>query len=689
MLCSRGKGMSRGRLSRMQTHQRWTICGLALTLSLTSHILGVQTQPHQHNASAVSPQRGPGASKFQDMLGSLVYSQAMIRVGGNVLSCNSTTGTYPFKGSGSWSSLYCLNNWAGSSYPGNAYLLYPCSPTDSNNNFDFYKFPNNDASQPPTYNIVSRRNYLCLDAGPTPGGSLTQQPCTTSLSQQFYLNNGTTVTNCTSAQYKYFTIQAASSSQCMTVGSSNPYSGAPVVFSACGATLTPQQTFFLDYFYGSYLNWSPPPPPPVLPPSSPPPPPSAAFARAFIRTAASALTCASTSPYFTVASPWALRCFNSWTGSTTPGTAVNLFTCDLPPPSNELWNFVLVSPATASQAAGYKIVNPSSSTLCIDAGDTSVTPYQLRQQTCTGASSQTFYLLSLGTIKGCPTTFVYQSIQLASTGQCMQTLSASTGSSPSFGTCSNSPSDATQSFFVDVFYANYFLPPPSPSPSPPPPPPPPPAPSSIFSQALLRVAGSALSCMASSTTPIVGSGSYTALRCIFSPSTAVVSGQAVTMNACDLPPPSNQVWMSQYVPETFPAAYMFTTADGQLCLDAGDTSAANYQLSEVACDGTPTQQFILMNPTKVTSCATTYLYYRLQVASSGECLTIPSTTAGASPVFAACSSTTTDPTQTFFIDGFWPSYLNLFPPPPAYAPYHPSQLLCRYDAWLCSLFFIS
>jgi hypothetical protein len=60
-------------------------------------------------------------SSHNGLLGmySLVFSQAMFRVAGSTISCNSTTGSYPFTGSGSWTSFYCLNSWGGS-YPGNS-----------------------------------------------------------------------------------------------------------------------------------------------------------------------------------------------------------------------------------------------------------------------------------------------------------------------------------------------------------------------------------------------------------------------------------------------------------------------------------------------------------------------------------------------------------------------------------------
>lgn len=87
---------------------------------------------------------------------------------------------------------------------------------------------------------------MCLDAGPTASGLLTLQPCTTSLSQQFYLNNRARVTNCASPLYNYYTIQAVSTLQCMTVNSSSPFSGAYMAFSSCVSPPSPQQTFFLD-----------------------------------------------------------------------------------------------------------------------------------------------------------------------------------------------------------------------------------------------------------------------------------------------------------------------------------------------------------------------------------------------------------------------------------------------------------
>lgn len=78
-----------------------------------------------------------------------------------------------------------------------------------------------------------------------------------------------------------------------------------------------------------------------------------------------------------------------------------------------------------------------------------MTPFQLKQQTCSGASSQLFYLVVMGSVSGCPSTFLYHQIKLASTGQCLQALSSTSGSSPTFGTCSNNPVDATQTFLVD------------------------------------------------------------------------------------------------------------------------------------------------------------------------------------------------------------------------------------------------
>eukprot|EP00884_Botryococcus_braunii_P023094 jgi/Botrbrau1/9469/Bobra.0252s0090.1 len=622
---------------------------IVLALCFFPGMLVAQPMHHIAPAGLVS-HKNPGGSRFQDMLGNLTYSKAMIRVAGSTISCSST-GLYPFTGSGSWTTLYCLNTWEGKKEPGSLVLLFPCDENDAGNQFDFYEFPSNDASKPKAYNIVSRINYLCLDAGDSPGGQVTLQPCTSSPSQQFYLKTPTQIRRCTPPLYKYFQIQSASSLQCMTVGDTSPYDGASVVFTACASTATPQQTFFPDYFYGTYLGWSPPPPP------SPIPRPQ--FQAAYIRSAASALRCSSKFPFYIAAPPWALRCFNSWGGNNSPGDTVNLFDCDMPPLQNELWKIALAQ-SDSDGLPVYKIINPNTEDkVCIDAGDTGATPYQLTQQTCSDATSQQFYLQILGQVAGCPSTYLMYQIRVASTGQCLRTLSASSGSSPSFGTCSGRASDPTQTFFIDTFYSTKYSPPP---PYPPGSPPPPPAPSPLLSRALLRVAGSALSCT-SNPTRIVGSGSYRSLLCLYDPTAVPASGGAVTMRTCNLPPPATQVWNFQYVAETYPPAYLIVSSNGQLCLDAGDTTLANYRLTQAACNGSPRQQFILRNPNSVTNCDATYLYYQLQVASSEECLSIPSATIGQSPRFVDCTDSG-DPQQTFFIDGFWPTYLGLRSPPP-------------------------
>jgi hypothetical protein len=90
---------------------------------------------------------------------------------------------------------------------------------------------------------------------------------------------------------------------------------------------------------------------------------------------------------------------------------------------------------------------------CIDGG---VLPY-LSLQKCNGGASQTFYLVPLDSITGCTPNLQYFKILLASTGKCLQSMSAAHGTNFAFGMCSVAATDPSQAFVIDGELCTYLV----------------------------------------------------------------------------------------------------------------------------------------------------------------------------------------------------------------------------------------
>lgn len=123
----------------------------------------------------------------------------------------------------------------------------------------------------------------------------------------------------------------------------------------------------------------------------------------------------------------------------------------------------------------------------------------------------------------------------------------------------------------------------------------------------------------------------------------------------------------------------------QVCIDAGNTSVApaNYRVYLANCTGSLSQTFRLQVVGTVTNCPSNYRYYRIIVASTGQCMQSVGQEIAVQPSFkfTDCSTNLSETAQTFLLDGELHTSLCLFlswADGSVYAAHHWSQCRCHF-----------